>query len=329
MEKENLSKCYVKNLIVLCHILDEYKEFDEKCVAFLKESRLVRADNIIRISNNESCFDSEKERKFYEENKNIFDKIEKYGYISEFLLRVYSWGDKCHKDMNEMYNYILQNKENLDKILAVLEKIDELYIGNVYFNKDLDFTNDVNEIKIWYDHCSLSDYYENIELIPSYSNDIVRIKTSDSIYKIHISSPGEYGMEDNDIYLNSLVFDSKRLPNSLKDLDILDKTFLLKDNLGKESDSIKNSVDFNIQIEKLLTDTNNLNQFIGNIDDIQDREQLRQLLLSIKNNISAIQVICDKQDERIIESSENITKDILDKEKQLYKSQRDISRYCD
>lgn len=277
------------------------------------------------VIKNERCFNSRKAKKFYEENKKIIDTIKKHFSVWDFFSERYCWGPKYNEELKYMYNYIMENREELDKIIAVLEKIKQLEINDLQFNEDFDFTNETYTIYTSRFSTSSYDYLDNLEVVPCYESDKIKYKTTGSNYKINFRDGSKF-LEN--IKLNSLNFDAEKLPNYLDREEMLNKLFSLRDEKKKEYDVIRNSVDLNIKIENMSSITSVLESIVERIDNVKTKEDLKKNLLTITSSLSKMQSITDNNDKENIEKSKFITTEVLEKEKKLYK-ERELYSYID
>ena len=326
MKKERVIEIDVKNLLALCNILDEFEEFNERAISFFSgKDKHELLNKLIKVTKNEFCFNSRKVKKFYNENKKVIDTIKKYSYVWDFFSKGYCWNPKYTEELNYMYQYIKENRKDLDKIIAVLEKIKEYKIDNLQFNKDFDFTTETYTIYISIFSTSSYNYLDNLEVVPCYESDKIKYKTTGSNYKIDFRNCSRF-LEN--IKLNSLNFDAEKLPNSSDREEMLNKLFSLRDEKKEEYDAIRSSVDLNIKIENMSSITSALESIIERIDNVKTKEELKKNLLTITSSLSKMQSITDNNDKENIEKSEFITTEVLEKEKKLYK-ERELYSYID
>ena len=137
----------INNLIALYHIMDDFEEFEKKLKPLIstKYNRDFVHD-LWKISRGKFTFGAFKARKFYKENKTIIDTIGEYSDISSFINRHYDWQGNQIGNLHFFYKYLIEHKNEIDKILAVLEKLQELGFTSFEFNEDLDFTKETYNI---------------------------------------------------------------------------------------------------------------------------------------------------------------------------------------
>ena len=326
MEKEKKTiSVEVNNLIAICHILNDYTKFTQNLKELLKNNYSKNIDiaiNLYKISKGEFVFNSRKVKKFYKDNKSVIDTINKYSNIQNITINYLTE----ENSLDFFYKYIKKHQDNLERILSVLEKIEELGFDKLEFDEENDFTNTIYEIDTR-SYINDISYLDNIEIVPNYENNIVEYKTTGSNYKIDVqltfNTIEEYRKA---IVVNSLLFDPKRLPEEINKETIYDKIVSLKKKEKKKCNNIRNSVDLSISIDDLYTQFENINKIIEQLNNEENKEQLpelRELLLEFKNNLNQLQKISSEYNERTIKENPNITEEMLKKEKKKYLKIRD------
>ena len=321
-EKKTIS-VEVNNLIAICHILNDYTKFTQNLKQLIKNNNSRNIAFILyKISKGEFVFSSRKEKKFYKDNKLVIDTINKYSNIQNITINYLTE----ENSLDFFYKYIKKHQDNLERILSVLEKIEELGFDKLEFDEENDFTNTIYEIDTR-SYINDISYLDNIEIVPNYENNIVEYKTTGSNYKIDVqltfNTIEEYRKA---IVVNSLLFDPKRLPEEITEETIYDKIVSLKKKEKKKCNNIRNSVDLSISIDDLYTQFENINKIIEQLNNEENKEQLpelRELLLEFKNNLNQLQKISSEYNERTIKENPNITEEMLKKEKKKYLKIRD------
>lgn len=305
----------INNLIALCHILDDFEEFEKK----LKMTTLPKynRDFILKlwdVSQGKSRAFSKKEKRFYNENKSIIDTINKYSSIIEFIDSIYGYSGYTQF----FYEYFLSHKEDLDKIIELLERIKQLGFNEFTFNEDLDFTTETYDVYPTFRRNFRITYVDNIVVSPSYTSEI-DYKTTSSNYKIELDVVGyneisEYGRR---ITLNSLLFDPKRLPDKLDRENTFDHIIRLKKLQEEKTTSIRNSVDLSISVSDLEEQLSSTSSVISRLDDVQNKSQLLEALLNIKGEVDKLKALSEEYDSSISEKEPSLTKEVLNREKKL------------
>lgn len=314
---------YTKNLIALCHILDEYEEFKNRLEKVL--SKKLDVDFIRKLDDvSVGKFSwSIKIIDFYKQNKSVIDTINQYTNISLFI------NDNYDCELNEIdrvdyfYNYLKKHRDEMDKILRLLERLRELHIVSISLNENIDFSIETYEMNTWMPDNYKLVILDNMEVVPGYSTDLVRYKTNGSSYKITIG--GAFGDLNRypigKIALNSLIFDVSRLPNYDSSEDVYQTILELKDKKEDEYAAIKTSVDLNVGLEDLHKAFTIISQRIENLEDSEKKQELIEQLIIIKDAIIKLQSVNQQMDTDAV-SSGLVSKATLEKEKQLYKKER-------
>lgn len=314
---------YTKNLIALCHILDEYEEFKNRLEKVL--SKKLDVDFIRKLDDvSIGKFSwSIKAMEFYKQNKSVIDTINEYTNISLFI------NDNYDCELNEIdrvdyfYNYINNHRDEMEKILRLLERLRELHIVSISLNEKIDFLHETYEMNTWMPDNYKLVILDNMEAVPGYSTDLVRYKTNGSSYKITIG--GAFGDLNRypigKITLNSLTLDVSRLPNYDSSEDVYQTILELKDKKEDEYAAIKTSVDLNVGLEDLHKAFTIISQRIENLEDSEKKQELTHQLTTIKTAIIKMQNINEQMDADAV-SSGLVSNETLEKEKQLYKKER-------
>ena len=327
MEKERkLISSDIDNLIALCHILNAYTEFTQNLPKLIKTK--YNRDivyNLYKISKGKLVVGSKKVKKFYQENKSVIDTINKFSNICIFINYNYDWQGNLSEEsgLNFFYKYISTHQESLERILSVLEKIKKLGFDKLEFDEEIDFTNTKYKIDARLGGNFDIAYFDNIEVVPNYQKGVVEYRTTESNYKIIAKvSFGELSKYGKTIIVNSLLFDPKRLPEDVTKESIFDKIVSLKSNQQENCDTIRNSVDLSIGVDDLYSQFNTTSRIVDGLNNVECKEQLHEVLLGIKAYLDQLQTISSEYDDSISQSDSTITKEKLQKEKQLYLKRR-------
>ena len=323
MIENDIHVIYIKNLIALCHILDEYEGFKERLRKLMgKKLDVDFIKKLEDVSTGEFSW-SIKAREFYKQNKRIIDTINQYTNIPLFI------NDNYDCELNEIngvdyfYNYICAHRYEMDKILRLLDKLSKLHIVTLNLNEDIDFSCEIYEMNTWMPDNYKLVILDNMEAVPGYSTDLVRYKTTGSNYKIILG--GAFGDLNRytigKITLNSLTFDESRLPNYGSSEDVYQTILGLKEEKEDEYAAIKTSIDLNVGLEDLNKSFTIINQRIINLEDSEKKQELIGQLIIIKDAIMKLQSINQQMDtDAVIRGL--VSSEILEKEKLLYKKER-------
>lgn len=326
MEKTKKYKAKVDDIIALCHILEDYREFIDKLSELLYKPNLSSnlVQNIAKASHGEKLpFSARKAKKFYEENKEVIDTINKYTDIGYFINNNYNWLGELKEDsgLDYFHDYIMNHLEKLDKILAVLEKLKQLEFRDFSFEPNRDFTSEEQNICVKLNDNFRINYYDNIELIPTYQTNKVKYRTTDSNYLIvnGVSiNKEELTDYDREIILNSLTFDAKRLPEEISKELLFDSIVERKEKQSDLSQKIRNSVDFSTSVDDLRSQYESTKITIEALFEMPDKEKLYRILKRIQSNIEQLQNASNRYDQSIAANNDGITLEQLHKEKEYY-----------
>ena len=286
MEKE-YKKISINNLLALTHILDDFKKFNRKLKIFNSNTDLENLQNLFKVSKGDLIL-SPRTNKFYKENKNVIDTINKYSTLYDFINNIYISNCSSY-DINYFYNYLTINKDKLDDIVKVVEKIKELGFREIKFNEEENFKKEEYKLNtsrvksIIYSMVTDIRFLENMELIPEYENNIIKYKTNGSNYCMILPYRNNAkGWSSNEIILNNLLFDPNRLPNSLKKEDTIDKIISLRETKKEETTSIRELVDLGVKIFDLEKEYANLKYIVDRLENVKSKEELKKVLSNIE-----------------------------------------------
>ena len=319
-------KMETNNIIALCHIIDDYNEFEKGLISTLayKWNRNF-IFQLIDISEKKFVIGARKAKEFYNENKQIIDTINKYSSFSSFICDNYDCYGNPNESITYFCKYISFHKEKIDKILDVLSKLKKLGFWRIEFNEDLDFTKETYSINPLFRNNYRITYVPNIKVIPNYI-DLINYITTNSNYKMVLDIIGEkFSNYNRKIILNSLLFDSRCFPTHIGRKNIFEYILKLKKEQLKQSSMIRNSVDLRVSIDDLEKQLNSTNNIINNLDEVKNKDEYISILLSIKEYLEKLKTLSFEYDSRILEEEALLTREILDNEKDLYLKRRHFS----
>ena len=318
----------IDNLITLCHILDDYEEFEKILIKAMKHGSdrdfVFQLDD---VSKGKFRLGSYKARRFYEENKLIIDAINHYSTIPSFINLNYGINGKIVGDIRFFYEYLVSHKEDIEKILFLMNKLKELGFDNIEFSDELDFTKEVYKT-------SLSQYYNfylmyvaNPEVIPNYTNEINYV-TKDSKYKMILPITGykekEISKYNRKIILNSLIFNPYMLPEKLDLEHTYGNLVRLKEEQSDETFLIRNSVDLNVSIFDLDKQYDSTYRIINGLNDnIKHREELVTILMEIKAKLEKLKLLGLEYNRSISRNDPLLSQELLEQEKVYYLRRRE------
>lgn len=318
MKKEVSKKAYICDLMALCNILEEFEEFSQKIAKFISvKNNMDLIYKLGDVSRGKFCFPARGVKKFYQENKEVIDIINRYSSIERFI---------CSDRLEFFYQYILKNKEKLDQIISLLQKISELGFQKLELNEDLDFTASEYKIYSEFDDNFSITYLDNIEVLPNYES-CVKYKTTGSNYRMDLQTlPLGFSKYGGEITVNSLLFDSRRLPEKITKESIFDQILKLKSDQKEKCTSIRNSVDLSVSILDLDAQLNETNRTINKLDGVKSKSELLEVLSNIKEDVEKLKTMSIEYDSNILKETPSIRRETLEEEKQLYLKKRFWSR---
>lgn len=323
----------VNNLLALAHVLDDYEEFNKKLKRFVS-IKYNRDDiyNLDNVSNGKFSL-SLKVKKFYQENKDIIDVINKYSSISNFIFYIYDHNGKYASwcCIESFYKYLMKNKDKINEIISLVEMIQELGFDKIKFNEEADFKNVIYNLElssinsIFYSIICNTYYLENMELISGYNTDVIMYKTNGSNYCMKL--PNRDDSKDwigKEITVNNLLFDISCLPKSLKKEDTIDKIVALKETKKEEKLSIKDLVDLGVSISDFDKAFIKINATVERLESVKSKDEIIQALLNIKLELEKIKQLNNNE----ILENKLVTDEQIEFEKKKYLNWREF-QYLD
>lgn len=185
-----------------------------------------------------------KARRFYKKNKTVIDTINKYSNLLLYTNFSYDGQDYLENEesLRFFHKYIIEHRGDLEAILRVLNKIEQLQIDEIKLDKHLDFSKDEYELHYWKSENYHYVLLDNLVLIPSGKTDPIRYKSTNLDYKIIVSRgacKSSYldSQMASQITLNSLIINPDKLPNDASAEGIYKTVFgLIKKSKGKHTE---------------------------------------------------------------------------------------------
>ncbi len=302
-------------LIVLCHILDEFAEFRKDLRALVEK----KSNNILsilnKIANNERVLRNKDAKAFYQKYQKVISVINNCPYATTTFLSLIV----CHDDYYNLgffYIYLLEHRTELNKILALLEKIKSLNITEINF-MDSTFTDEIYKLKNFSYPGQLNVFYfmENMVAIPDSTEYIY--KTTGTHYLMEIVPLEKHNLCFR-ITVNSLTFDPSLLPDDLSNENIGKKIVeALKINQQYRTD-INEALKLSFPISELEKGCASLASNIPTLNNSIYKEDLLETLKELKLNLAKLKKIQDEYNQDIIKSNPLITSEIISKEQTLY-----------
>ena len=313
------------NAIALCHIIDKFENFEKELIRVIspKYNRNF-VYQLWDVSKGKLKLGAKKASKFYKENKEVIDTINKYSNIPTFINFNYGFTGEPNTDFQVFYRYVFKHKDEIKRILSILEKLKELAFSSFEFNENLDFTKDIYDMDTIFNKNININFVANIEVLPNYDS-YIKYKTSNSNYKMKLNIDifnRNFSMYDKKIELNSLLFNSEDLPSKIDKENIFDHLINLKQQESKRCSVIKNSIDLSISIEDLDKQFNSTFKTINSLIEIDKKEELIKTLLSAKEYLENLKITSEEYIKKLCQEEPSVTQEILENEKSLYLRKR-------
>lgn len=323
IEQYETFEMHINDAIALCHILDDFEEFNKNAIEFVDNEN----KNVLAVRNwaeGDTLGANVVAKRFYENNKALIDKIHQYTDISNFINRNYNFdygsnfSDNKRNNIVIFYNYLIRNRHNLDKVLAVLNRLDELGFDDINFNENISFDN-----QVYYFNKKMSqfDFYfldGDISIEPNYNEDLISYKSIGSNYlmKLHFYQTfSKYRV----ITLNSLVFDVNNLPKEeLTFYETVQKIIVSQKENENIDKFIRNAVSLECALLAMTSVINKLDGIIQNLSKVEDKDKGLELTAKAKDTINGLFQFLEGFEERELKQN-NISKKVLEEQKLIYK----------
>ena len=306
MKKNITYKVNTKNLLALCHILDDYKVFSTK-IDEISKSKEFPISDMVKIVTRNFTFNYEMV-KFYNENKQIIDTILNYTYIYDFIIH--------KKELDDIYNYLIKHQDKLNKIIPLITKLDNLKIKTIEFDESLDFTDKIYNLDTAFNYNFEYYYLDNMEILPTYDSQQVNYKTNNSNYEIEISRNLINDIICNSIRVNSLWFDSNKLPDVITIESTFNKIVALASTVKPDQKSLKNIIDLDMAMENIQKEIANFYDKVEQMNDNKAKQELIKLLEDTKQLLNNIAKINQKYSTDIYNTNPKINEELVNKEKE-------------
>lgn len=308
-----VSRVCTKELLALCHVYDRYDNFCKDLKELLSKCKntIDTIYSLGELSHGEPEEYPSSVKLFYEEHKEIIDEINKYSHIYTFICRTHMWSKET-----SIYNYLLAHKDDMDKIIKVIEKLISLGIEEIEFSETFDFSEKSELMKVKLRNNSYIHFYDNMDVIPTYGNNTIIYKTTNSPYDIELKVEGN-DVEFCTIKLNSLTFDQERLPKEISKEYTIDKIVELKNKRQKDYDLVKKLIDLRIANHAAVLSFIKLELEINKLYSLESKKELLESMKKTREDLEQI-IDANKQYELDAISQSDVTEELLDKEEQAY-----------
>lgn len=314
---EKTYKINTNHLIALCHINEEFKNFQLNLSAEIAKDKDFIVYLVMYLMG-KRLFGHNNVKMFYRLNKLTIDKIEKYTAFSSFFQSNFDSNGHPSLNLSTFYDYLQNNQKEISQILILLAKIKNLGLDQIHFDENYDFTQTSYSFDI--DSSSFS-YLSGIEIIPSADSSKTSYVSRNSNYMILIGQ--SLWREKNEIFLNSLVFDSQELPNSLEKSETYEKIMNLKTGKKQESTIISETVDLSVNVYDLQQLYEEISYRVNNYTSIAEKEELLKLLASISSLIAKMEEISSKNKSQVASTYLEFSPEYIEEEQKEYVRKRE------
>ncbi len=326
--EENSHAIKVNHLVVLCEIKEDYQSFYEdlgNLVHSKNDKNLI--EKLYRVMQGKAS--NNKYKPFLDKHKKTIDILKERSYLSDFTLFCYTAKGKRIKGLSEdyFYEYLKNHPKDIDTIKKVASKVSDLGFDTIYYSEDIDFKNEEYQVDS-FDNEFI--FLENMEVLPAYLEDPIRYKTTGSCYGLRIGTNG-YGTYKNindtsrKIYLNTLVFDIDRLPDGITTDTTIGLIHHLATQKGAEYQAIKNSVNLAVASNDLAHSFEYFQKVTQKIEDVKSQQEIVEILNQMQGILSQLQTFNAAYENQVMQTYPNISKETMEKEKQLHLERRFLS----
>lgn len=277
-------KVYVTDIMGLCIIFNEYKQFSHS-IQILNNGSLDDIENLLSLLRGENISVSFEVENFYHNNSEAIKKLESRlskDDLIHFILLLYS----TFKIIDNFYNYILKHKIDINKLYKLLERIKNLGFEEFDFCENADFSHEINNISEYLKRNLIINYLENIQVIPSYPGNIAYYSEGSS-YLITLS-PTDISSFRPSIKLNNLEFDPNCLPDKLDVKEFFSKLLMENQRYNGGINAIKYCKDFDNPISNLQLTINKLNELKDRVDSEETKDRLTTLLKVLEEELDTL-----------------------------------------
>ena len=277
-------KVYVTDIMGLCIIFNEYKQFSHS-IQILNNGSLDDIENLLSLLRGENISVSFEVENFYHNNSEAIKKLESRlskDDLIHFILLLYS----TFKIIDNFYNYILKHKIDINKLYKLLERIKNLGFEEFDFCENADFSHEINNISEDLKRNLIINYLENIQVIPSYPGNIAYYSEGSS-YLITLSPTDIFCFRPS-IKLNNLEFDPNCLPDKLDVKEFFSKLLMENQRYNGGINAIKYCKDFDNPISNLQLTINKLNELKNRVDSEETKDRLTTLLKVLEEEFNRL-----------------------------------------
>lgn len=313
-----------RTLLAMSYILDEYESLKNAVMEL--EKRSGNSDYVyavLKITQGKYVIGNKPAKEFVRDYQEVIDKINKYGYISNFIMSNFCWGKEHELNAEYFYEYLQANRENIEIIREVLKKLVELKFEKISLDTGINFSEKKYHLSTNMYHSLHFPYVANAINIPNYQTCSVQFYSETTPYEMTFTtSLGKITEYGRTITCNSLVFDPNLIPNEITQETVFDSLINLKNENKKEQTAIRNAVDLSIGIEDLQYMIESTMRMIDTIDDETIKLNLLKSATTMLEELGKMKVESDALESQIKQTHPSIDEQKLVLEKNLYKQRR-------
>lgn len=322
-----------KVLRALCDF-ENYDKFTEELSRIIKKGKKRNAKYCLFEMMQGKKFIGHKDiKRFLNDYKKEIEIIKKYECEHLILFRYSIDGEINDNSSDVFFSYIKQNKNKINDIKKLIDKIIGLNIENISLCPLYKFNEETHKIYIDYKDNPSNNlrstnfvFADNVEIIPNYGNDSIKYKTNNSNYCLSLRCDWksmELDMHNSLISLNNLFFNPDLLPDKIDLENTLGKIISLAKQAKKDKDILRDCVDINVGIEDLYVAFLITSKKIELTNSEDAKQILKEKLYEIRNALTELNNLGQSVEDTLINNSENVTKEkIKDEKKLLYLKNR-------
>ena len=303
-----------RDLLTLVVILDEFEDFNNKVIDLLNSGDFSFA-KLKKISKKEKVLGAKKLKEFYEKNKEIINVINSYSNIYYFIADNYDLVNrKLSDETTKLYEYVLNNKDKINKIVDLLIRVEKLGFSRLTFDEKADFTSNLYKLNTYPMYDEEINYTENMYVIPSYDGETIKYKTKSSNYEIKLTR-GITKILRRKITFNSLVVDASNLPDEITKETTVDKIIKLRSDVQSQYDILRESVNLSVGVLELESKYHYIFNLANICDDFDLKEKLLKTLDDLREDILELDFLSKRYQSLITNNNPIISDEKIEKEK--------------
>lgn len=229
----------VDDLITIIDIINDYEKFSKNLTNLISvdENRKIAYD-LAKVSEGIYRFKYPKLREFYKNNKKEIDIINKNTSIDSFICYNYDkqGNPKNSNGLDYFYKYLINNKENLNKIKILSYKLKEFNFYEIVLDRNNEVINEYT-LNNCFARNSKFVYSDKINIIYNDGKEFIKYNMNNSNYKMILYTTFDkdeilsYGRK---IILKDLLFDINTLPTEITKKETFDKIINYANNITKD-----------------------------------------------------------------------------------------------